>query len=269
MANVTGLRLPNWLGKETIVSILLIISINSIAYGLFYAPILYADDWSVGIEQVFIKNISWFEPSYRRPLMFIPYLIQARMFGLNVQAQYFTLLFIHGLLAIMVYFITRNIFYTRKNYIGLILSILYLIYPVDYSHMWLTKLHIYLAACLTMLYCYFLLRYAQRGYWLTLVLSILLLVMSFAFYEAQLGLAIMWALIIMIIHPKLHIRKRLSMIIGLTIIIVGFMVLRLLDQFAKVNDPWNSQIDFQPKTLLSNIILGYKINLVWGWTTTI
>ncbi len=261
--------LNKWLFSEVRLSILLIVVVNLIAFGLFFEPALFVDDWSQGINRVVLNNARWLDLSNRRPLLFTPFLIQSRIFGLNIVAYYLVLWFFHILVAGLLYGILNRFSLMRRYSAGIMVSLLFLVYPTNYTNMWLTTIHIFYAAVLTLGYGYLLLLYTEKGNWLVFVLAILCLVISFGFYEAQLGIACAWALILIVICSKVSLSRRVSLLIP---IVIGgaFMLWRTLGyQTVGILDPYLSHIQITPKTILSDLILGFKVSLVWGWTTTL
>lgn len=159
--------------------------------------------------------------------------------------------------------------FMRQNHLDLVITLLFLIFPTVYTHMWLTTIQLYYAACLSLLFGFLLMRFARSGNWLTLGIAVLSLSLSFGFYEAQLGIAYAWALILAA-FPKTPGKRRIAILITLTVIAGGFVLWRTLGiRMVGVDDPYLSRINVKPAALLFDILNGYKINLVWGWTTTI
>ena len=52
------------------------------AFGLYFEPALFMDDWTSVVERVATGTARWFDPDMRRPLLFTPFLLQ-RLFELT------------------------------------------------------------------------------------------------------------------------------------------------------------------------------------------
>ena len=237
-----------------------------LAYGLFFVPAIFMDDWTSVFERVVTGNAQWLDLTFRNPLLFTPFLLQYRVFETNVTAYYIVLWSLYIIMAILLYKIVTRFPLPDSKWFGLIIALLFLVYPTDYTHMWLIKLGIYCGIVLTFLYGYFLLRFAEGASWPTLVLAITCLLISFGFYEGQLGVASAWAIILTIIYRHDPAKRLLSLISP--IIFVGiFSLWRTLGfQTAGMNDQYLSRVVVTPGILLSRLLLGYKISLGWGWT---
>jgi hypothetical protein len=135
--------------------------------------------------------------------------------------------------------------------------------------MWLTMVLVYCAVALVLLCGYFLLRFARGGPWPTLLFSLICLMLSFGFYEGQLGLVCAWSLLLVFTSRQLPVMKRFGLLSPI-MLGGGFALWRTLgQQTIGVVDHYLSQITITPGILMSRFLLGYKINLLWGWTTTV
>jgi hypothetical protein len=243
-----------------------ILVIAYLAYGPFFVPALFMDDWTSVIERVITGNAHWLDLADSRPLLFAPFLIQYRLFNLNVTAYYAILWSMYVLMAFLLYKIVNRLPLENGRLFGLLIALLFLVYPTNYTHMFLIMLGIYCAIALTFLYGYWLLRFAEGERWLYLVLASTCLLVSFGFYEAQAGVAAAWAVILLIVYRQTTVKRYLSLLIP--VLIVGtFSLWRTLgQQSAGIQGQYLSRMVLSPNTLLFRLLSGYKLSIGWGWT---
>lgn len=261
-----NLRVPSWLLSKAAVASFSIIAVAYLAYGLFYVPALFTDDWTSVIERMVAGNAKWLDLAWRRPLLFAPFLIQYRVFGLHVTSYYIVLWTMYVLMATLLYAIVDRSHLLQRHLFGLIVALLFLVYPTNYTHMYLVQLGVYCSVVLTLFYGYFLLRFAQGGRRLTLALALICLLISLGLYELQVGVASAWALILFVIYRHSAVKRRLSLLIPIGLMGVFSLWRTLGYQTVGVNDEYLSQVVITPGVLLSRLLLGYKVSLGWGWT---
>lgn len=248
---------------------LAIILVAYTAYGLFYVPAIFLDDWGTVIEWVMSGNAKWIDLEWRRPLLFTPFLLQYHMFGVNLTGYYVLLWSLYVLMTIFLYKTISRLPLRQTYTFAVISALLFLIYPTNYTHMWLIMLGVYCIIVLTLIYAYLLLRFAQGGYWPALTVALLCLLLTFGVYEGQLGIACTWVLILVVIYRQIPFKRRLGLLlpIGITAL---FAIWRTLGyKTVGINDRYFSDVATDPSMLLDRLVLGYKITLAWGWTHTI
>ncbi len=259
-------RISQFLPWQSLYPFLVLAALAFLANGLFFVPALYADDWTNGIEMLVNGSAQWVDVSNRRPLLSAPFLLQYRLFALNVSGQYLVIWFLYVVMAFLVYQIVSRFPLLRQHSFSLVVALLFLVYPTNYTHMWLTMLHIYLGFVLTLLYGYLLLRFAENGRWSILALALACLLISFGLYEGAIGLAAVWPLVLLFRFRQTRLSVRVSLITPL-LLSGGFAVWRAFgQQTLGVEDHYVSQIATTPALLLSRLILGYRISLKWGWS---
>ena len=260
------LKIPGLQISATSLAVFSIGVIAFLAYGLFFAPALFMDDWTSVIERVVTGNATWLDTSARRPLLFIPFLIQHQLFDLNITAYYIILWILNILLAVMVYRIVTSFRFTYRRTFGLFLALLFLIYPTNYTRMWLINLGVYCANLLLLIYAYLLLKFANGGHWLNLLVSTSLLLMTLGVYEGQLGVAIAWSLFLILLYHKSSKIRIVGLLIPVMLLGIYSIWRTFGYQAVGVRDQYLSEIVTIPEVLLSRLWLGYKISLLWGWT---
>lgn len=243
-----------------------IIVVAYLAYGLFFVPAIFMDDWTSVIERIVTDNAQWLDLAQSRPLLFSTFLIQHRLLGLHITGYYIVLWSLYVLMAILLYKIVSRFPLAQRQAFGLVVALLFLVYPTNYTHMWLIQLGIYCAIVLTLLYGYLILRFAEGSGWATMMLASICLLVSLGLYEAQAGVAVAWALTLIVIFRQTTVKRRLALL--LPIVLVGFFSLwRTVGyQAVGVNDQYLSEIVTAPGALLSRLLSGYKVSLGWGWT---
>ena len=254
----------SWLQPKVIAATFLLIAVAGVAHGLYYAPALFMDDWTSVVERVVTGNAKWLDVAHRRPLLFSPLLLQHRMFGLNIAAYYVVLCWLYALLALLLYRIAIRMPVVHRHMFGLVAALLFLVYPTNYTHMWLIMLGVHCAVGLTLGYAYLLLRYAEGGGGPFLLFAAVCLLISLGIYEAQIGVACAWALVLYFMYRHTGVGRRLALLSPIGV--VGFFALwRTFGyQLVGVGDRYLSQMDFTPQSMLSRMLLGYKITLARG-----
>lgn len=246
--------------------LLLAIPVNFLAHGLYYAPALFGDDWSI-IESIKAPlEVSWINFADRRPFVRLPFFIHSTLFGLNINAHYLLLWLLHLAAAVLFYKIISHLPFKRSSELGVAAALLFLIYPSDYTHMWLSMTGIYYVIVFTLIFAYFLLKFAQGGGWGYFLASVCILGFSLEIYEMQLGLVCAWSLLLWGFYRKQSWPRRFSLLVP--ILVSGiFTIWRTLGyQMVGIDDANLSVMDLSLSVLLSNLIYGYKISLGFGWT---
>ncbi len=259
-----------WLLRRDVQALGWILLVAFFAYGLFYTPALAADDWSQGIEALIYGNATWFDPTNRRPLLYTPFLLQHTIFGFHFWAHYAFLWLINVGIAALLFKILCQIKEINRFYFPEISTLLFLIFPTVYTHMWLTMLHGYLAMFFTLTFAYFLLQYVGQKKKPGLPLALLALLLSFGLYDGQIGVVLAWVLLLLLIFRRSGGRERWIAAASAALLAISFGFWRFWGpQLLGLGDRYLSWISISPEVLLSNLILGYKINLVWGWTAAL
>ena len=258
----------NWELRQTIVVVLMLLLVGYLAYGLFFTPALFMDDWTSVVERVVTDNAQWLDTSQRRPLLFSTFLLQYHLLGLNISAYYVSLWLLYIVMAVLLYAIIAKLPLPYPDLFGLITATLFLVYPTNYTHMWLIQFGIYCATTVSLLYGYLLLRFARGGSWLTFVLALVCLLLPLGVYEGQMGIAAAWAIVLFVLYYRQNSTVRG---IGLLVPVVLMGIYAFWRTFGYqatgVTDKYLDQITSSPFELLSRLLLGYKITLGWGWTS--
>ncbi|RPJ61829.1 MAG: hypothetical protein EHM23_05415 [Acidobacteria bacterium] len=240
-----------------------------LAYGLFFVPSLYSDDWGQDMEHLIAGNAKWVDLAHLRPLLFVPFLIQYHLFGVNVTANYVILWLLYIVAAFLIWKIVGAFPSLRSNGFAFVTALFFLIYPTNYAHMWLNMAHHYSGMVLAILSAYLLLKFAHGGKTSYLLLSFVSLGLSLGLYDGQLGVAAAWPAFLFLAYRKESpLRRRLALFVPI-VLLGGLSTLRALT-YQQPDDFYSaSSISLDPWNLLSRLTLGYKISLAWGWTETL
>lgn len=249
--------------------IIILVIIAIISYTIFYAPILYSDDWSLIIGRWYNGNLTWFDSAEQRPFLKAPLVVLYGIFGLNVQAFYAILWTLNVIAAIQLYFLILRL--TSMNVsIAFAIAAMILVYPADFTHMWLTMIMIRSVVVVILMYAYLLLVYSDTGSGWVLVGALLCLVLPFGIYEGQLGVTITWAIF-------LALKKRASgwrkwPILLLPGIIGGLFLLSRAFGYSVVggedSNHYFEHVQVTPGVIVIRLIMGYRI-MVWAWVEPI
>lgn len=253
-------------GQKHVIVILMVIAV--VSYGSFYTPAIFGDDWSSTIEYLTRGGQSWIAWRYRRPFAFAVRIWLFSLFGMNIDAFYVVLGALHLVAAAQLYFLLLR-FVPRSSNFPLVVAAIFVVHPATYTNMNLTMVSIKMVLCLVLLYAWLLLVYAEKGHLLVLGCALLSLLVAYGFYDAQLGVACVWPLMLMVVFRHKSLKRRLSLLAALVLSGI-FSLWRTVGQPAiEVNDPYLSQLVLAPRLLLHRLLLGYKVSLGWAWTTPI
>ena len=148
----TSIQEKEW-ASGTFVEIMIVLALLSVigffAYALFFVPALFMDDWTSVVERIVTDNASWIDSTQRRPWLFSAFLLQNRLFGLNITAYYISLWTLYILMALVIYSIICRLNFPYKRLFAFLTSALFLVYPTNYTHMWLIMFGVYLGTLIT------------------------------------------------------------------------------------------------------------------------
>lgn len=262
---------PYHVSKNTLLlqgyPIIILVIIAVMSYGIFYAPILYNDDWSYMIGRWYGGTMKWFDLAELRPMQKIPFVILYGIFGLNIHVFYAIFWSLNVLAAVQLYFLMLKL--TPKNVtIAFAMAAIFLVYPADFTHMWVSQLHSRVAVVFTLLYAHLLLAYKDNGRQSALWGSLLCLLFSFAMYEGQLGVAMAWCLLLIVTTKRDFWRNRsnlnllLPLVLGTIFILwrtVGYDIIGIKDSYEYID-----RVQLTPAVIISRLIQGYQV-MVWAW----
>nr|MBP7688094.1 hypothetical protein [Thermoflexales bacterium] len=239
--------------------------IAAVTYTSFYAPVLYMDDWSQIVEPMTQHTLSWVDWANRRPLLDAPLQILYQIFGLNISAFYLVAWLVTALAAVQLYYLIRQ-FKPDWQLRAWAVAALALVYPADFSQMWLAHvLHARIGWLLTLVAARCLLTYLK---WRTLgwlAAGTILSALALLLYEAQLGVFIAFGLLAMVFARDVPWRTRLMLLIPLGVNGVYVLWRSVGFRVAGIEDQYLSELTLGVGDLLGRLWLGCQV-LWWSWT---
>ncbi|MHC1783062.1 MAG: hypothetical protein AB9891_09965 [Anaerolineaceae bacterium] len=169
----------------------LTVLVIGIVYGAHFSPALYYDDWGQYAYGFFSDNLLWFIPHFVRPLSSATYRLQTELFGFNLPVLMIiriVMLCIQGLL----FYVILGKLRVFSPMVNFLCSVIIIVAPVDMTRMWL--LMDPLCLIFVQLYVLLLILFVERKSIPTFVSGILLGFLTLLYYEAQLGLILLFPL---------------------------------------------------------------------------
>lgn len=235
-----------------------------LAYGLRYAPVIYSDDWAQVIGQFVQGNLQWFDWTNRRPLLDAPLLMLYAIFGLNIGAFHFAIIVLHLLASLQLYWLLWRIGAGPRSF-ALGVSLVFLVFPADYTHMWLTMVGGWIVINLSFAYAHLLLSYLAYGSIWFLISCCSLLIVSLGIYEAQLGVVLAWTLLLLWVRRDTPRKRKMGLLIPVGVSLL-FGIWRTYGlATVGITDPYVEHMQLSPLLLLYRVWFGLRI-LAWSWT---
>jgi hypothetical protein len=246
--------------KEQTLTILVLITISLIAYGNFRSRIISSDDWSFVVAKYAFGNLIPFDLADRRPLVMAYYSIMSSIFGLRFEYFYVVNFLVITLSALLVYAILSRVYPEHKWLAGLV-TLAYLVYPVDYSRTWVIMTYIRLGWLINLCAIWLLLDYLESGKFIYLLVALIGIVIPLGAYEGQFGLVFAVIALIALTTSKRPILRRLTLVGSLLAVGVLFVIWRFYIQpnYLKVTDTYVEEIQFGPTVLVERYLQGLKI----------
>lgn len=202
--------------------------ITLLIYGLKISPILFNDDWC------HLRNIQ--SPGFsmlheRRPFHSILPWLMIKIFPVykSITPNYYLQVFILYLTALTVFFLVKRLL-RNKSWIAFLVALLFLTYPNDYTRLYITTSGIRLSLLLLFLGFLLFIDVFSKDAQTNLLFIVPLNIASFLMYEGQLGLAVVWPLVVIILFPEKISKKKIISLLGYYSSIGIFVVWRLFIQ---------------------------------------
>lgn len=262
-------RRPN---LEYGLTLLLLVAANTVAFASYSSPALYSDDWTeiiagpltIARDKAPLPIRSLTDP---RPFQITANQILINLVGPNLSVLYAILWVLNLLSPLVFYSLLRRLRVKGLRTPAVIWALLFSVYPTVYTHMWLTTAVNHVANMLLVLVSvYFLLRYVESGWSVTLFLSVIAAVLSFGVYENQLGLLLAWPLLLTAIYKPLPPARRVLLWLPSAFIIVWLGLRVLAQNNTAIPDPNLPKVNLSFLTVASRLFTGYRVSLIWGWT---
>ena len=249
--------------------ILLLVSLVYIADPRFFGnPPLRSDDWNMLIEPAVYGSLDLVNLADRRPFMMALYAILAPIFQLNIPLYYVVNWLFLFISAVVVYLIVRSVF-KHFPWLALPSALIFLIYPVNFARTWLVTQINTFALLLVLLAVLLIVRYLESGKSWRLILSNLLIVLSFGIYEAGLGIILLTSLSVLLFYKSASKKRRLW--VQTTLFVTGLFVLwRAIIQPALLANPdfYLESTTSSLMTILKRYVQGAFI-FIYNWVGAI
>ncbi len=259
-----GLLPPFQLKHRYVIAVLIIASLLVYAIGMS-APSLFGDDWwnlKLAVDGA-MKCPGWLD---LRPLHRCWPLLLYNLFGVNVVAFHVATYVITLLLALILYFVFDGLL-PGWPLLNLIIATLFLVYPSDFTHSWLSGGIVKFAFLPFLLGCLLFAKFWRGRSWRFWASGLVLFALSLAVYEAQLGLMVAGSIGLFALSGNQKPRRRLALLAP-TVLAGLFAVWRIaVSPTVTANGGYGLElISLNPTVVISRLILGYRINLQWAWT---
>ena len=180
-------------------------------YRYFTSPPLHSDDWEWLVWRFIFDPFKFINWADRRPFFASLLVVLTPILRLNIAWYYvvnFLLIFISGIIVLL---IVKKTF-PNFQWIALPVSLIFLIYPINYAKTWLILLSIHLAMILALSAILMMITYARSGKILHLIAGILFSLISFGIYEAGLGIVMLASLFISFFALEFTRKRRLPIL---------------------------------------------------------
>lgn len=177
-------------------------ALTVVVYGLMIRPVLFNDDWCL----MYMLNFDILEPVMlyeRRPLHWLlPWIFnQVLPLHLTVYALYIAQVAVLLATAAFIYLLLKRVLASR-TWFAFLAAGLWLVFPSDYTHLYITVLGIRLAFLLLVIMMFLTVDIMQNGNGFRGIFVLGLLVLSLLMYEGQLGLAAVWPAVLVILFRR-------------------------------------------------------------------
>ncbi len=260
-------RLKNYLSvkKDQVTSVLLLFFASITSFGIFNSNVISSDDWSYFVAQYVFGELHPINWTDRRPFILILYYGLAKLFGLRLEFYYLFNFIILFLSALLIYIIVKRVFPGQTWFAGLT-SLIYLVYPVDYTRTWLIMLYIRFWWLVSLCVIWLIIEFLESGSKWKYALAMIGIAFPLGAYEGQLGVIVLACILIPFLLPKNQIKRMLALWAGVFLIGLSFLFWRTYIQptFLGIKDIYVDSFQFNPGVVLERYFLGANI-FVFGW----
>ncbi len=257
-------KLLRWHG----LNLVLITTISAVTCWIYWAPNLTGDDWYF-IDATLAGQYQWLDFRLARPLQGTFYKLLDLLWGVNIPLYYASAWLAWLAVCLFFYLFMARLFSSFKP-LPLISGLLFCIYPIYQLRMWITAIHLSFVLLCVLLFAWLLFEYRRRATWPWLAGALGILVLSLLDYEGQLGLVLIWSLLLACTGKRSwRLRLGLAPPLLVSAAYAGWRILRTT-QAALPSDTANQyllnagQIFSAPLVLVDRLWAGIKV-LLLGW----
>jgi len=256
-----GVRKGN--AVKVLLVLLALVAAEVLFAGFPSGPILYADDWPLIAEKHLNGTLDLVDPGAQRPLEEWPYALFLDWLGAPLPVLPFAAAVINILCALLFYLVLRSDPPGIDKATAAFAALILLVHPLDITHTWLTTINPRVALALLLLS--FLLaasRIRSGGSRAKLFASLFTLLLSLLHYEAGMGLAAIWSLLLLWRSPREKRRFARSGFLSTLLILLLFGIFRLVAPAPFYQDRlYASYFSADPVLLLSHLIKAVRIHI--------
>ncbi|MEJ2348581.1 MAG: hypothetical protein P8Y03_02215 [Anaerolineales bacterium] len=240
--------------RGQILPILSLAFFTLVVYGLKIQPILFNDDWSI----IFTLKFNLMKPFMvyeRRPLHWFLAWLSNQFLPLEkaVYGMYLMLVLLSLITAVLIYFVVHQILENQASF-ALLTAALWLVFPNDYTRLYISTLGIRFAFALLLIVMLFFIRFMRTEKWLVGALTIPLLILSLLMYEGQLGLAFVWPIILVILYWRDISWTKILGIVAYYLAIAMFVYWKLVAQPQIYQDSKIENLNLPPSEILTRYL---------------
>lgn len=246
-----------------VMAIVVVASIYIFDLRYLSTPPLHSDDWTI-LSGYLFDGSHLIDLNNRRPLLAVPYELLTSIFGLNLPMYYFMNAMVIFLTGMVLFFLIKE---CSPNFQWMALpgTLLFLIYPIDFSKTWLIHIHARTVLLVDLLVILLMVHYVKRGKpWRIILVNILFLI-SMMIYEAGLGIVLLTAILLIYLNRNQS-KKRALALSSVLLSGILFILWRLVLQprYFSVQDNYLNQITFSLPELAFRYLQGLFIAL-FNW----
>jgi hypothetical protein len=223
-----------------------------------FDPAIYMDDWDL-LRKFIFGNMLVVDPERRRPFEDAVIWLLLHLVGVNPRAMLVVVAGLIFMCAAVIYLLMRRIF-PSAEFLALPVAVLFIVYPVDTTKVWMTRVYQWVIYLFVLLGFWLLLEFLRGGRGWKLAVSLVLFILPLGAYDGQLGLVVLLPILLTVFLPGIPMRRRW---LGLTPLLGGLVLVafRLYIQpiLLGFNDPYLDQANYSPLELIRRILVGFPV----------
>ena len=253
-------------GQLITLTVLIIICIISFlpAKSLISPPVA-SDDWSLIVAPYAFGELKPVNLSNHRPIDMSFYYVLSSIFGLKFGYYYLLNALILFLSAAMVYALVKRTF-PQNTWLASLVSIIYLLYPVDYTRTWIMMLYIRFWWLISLVTIWLLLDFSESGNKWKLTLALFGIIIPLGAYEGQFGVVAAATFLIAVTSKTKSTFRKMALIGSIIIIGILFYLWRFHIQanITEIRYYSAGSFQFNPLVILERYSQGFKL-FFNGW----
>jgi hypothetical protein len=235
-----------------------LLALSVVTFFAVFDPAIYMDDWDL-LRKFIFGDMRVVDLRRRRPFEDAVIWLLLHIVGVNPRAMLVVIAVIIFLCATIIYMLMRRMF-PRVDFLALPVAVLFIIYPVDTTKVWMTRVYQWVIFLFVLLGLWLLVEFLRGGRGWKLGLALVLLILPLGAYDGQLGLVVLLPILLTVFLPGIPIRRRW---LGLTPLLGGLVLVafRLYIQPVLLGfyDPYLNQAVYSPLELIRRILVGFPV----------